>query len=125
MQRSALPSQRSRGGSSVAAWKGERGKNAHMRKKIKPGRFLFFLLLPFYPGQRKARGGSGVGVGWWGERTVQQLCSPSVFVYPGLNVTRQPGSLIQHSCHHNMCHYLGVGHHFTSPLTGVGRGGGG
>lgn len=26
------------------------------------------------------------------------------------------GPLIQHLCHHNMCHYLGAGHHFTSHL---------
>lgn len=76
--------------------------------------------------------------GWVGgcERTGQSspdsalLCSarwvtdPSVFVYPGLNVTRQLGPLIQHLCHHNMCHYLGAGHHFTSPLIGGGGGAG-
>lgn len=55
-------------------------------------------------------------------RSARWVTDPSVFVYPGLNVTRQLGPLIQHLCHHNMCHYLGAGHHFTSPLIGgVGR----
>lgn len=91
--------------------------HACVKTETKP--VLFFLLLTFYPARQE-----GWGLYVQGRISRPRPCSPrwvtdpSVFVYPGLNVTRQPGPLIQHLCHHNMCHYLGAGHHFTSPLIG-------
>lgn len=97
-------------------------------RKNKSRPVFVFPVVALLPGPTRGAG----RMGWVGgcERTGQSspdsalprsarwVTDPSVFVYPGLNVTRQLGPLIQHLCHHNMCHYLGAGHHFTSPLIG-------
>lgn len=115
--------------------KGDEVEALRPPRKNKTWPVFVFPVVALLPGPTRGAGRVGwVGVRGRGSRPLTlpcpaPLCSarwvtdPSVFVYPGLNVTRQLGPLIQHLCHHNMCHYLGAGHHFTSPLIwGVGGG---